>query len=78
VLIKVAQYLSFYVINFVKFVFILQENISAKENNQKLKVKLYLYMYYLNKPVKHIYTLYIHLKQSFKSFTIDNILKIFL
>jgi hypothetical protein len=36
---KVARYLSFYLIDFVKFVFILQENILAKENNRKIKVE---------------------------------------
>jgi hypothetical protein len=51
---KVARYLSFYLIDFIKFVFILQENISAKENNRKIKVESYLF--YLTSQ-SHMYTL---------------------
>jgi hypothetical protein len=70
--VKVARYLSFYLKDFVKFIFILQENIPAKENNRKIKGRIIHVLILLNKPVKHVYP-YIHWKQSFRSFTIDNI-----
>jgi hypothetical protein len=41
--VNIARYLSFYRIDVVKFVFILQENISAKENKRKIKVESYLF-----------------------------------
>jgi hypothetical protein len=40
---KVARYLSFYQIDFAKFVFTLQENIAVEENNRKMRVKSHLF-----------------------------------
>jgi hypothetical protein len=71
VLIKAARYLSFYLIDFVKFVFYSTGKHSSKRKQPENKGRVTLNL--LNKPAKHVYP-YIHWKQSFRSFTIDNIL----